>query len=463
MAPQPRRYPKRQIRRPNPPEIPAKAASLSPLHANKNSKLDPNGILKIRPLLNTRSETDAATVFEQLPLRNTRLSLVPKKKRRRRKSTVVGISLEEVQENREEQEDKDEKVTGRYEGIEDADVRPMKERDEELLNEDSDREEGTKRGWKEAGEEELHMSHVDEFVTMFYGFETEQVEEYVFFKLDVLRMNTIGRLGGLLKSDKSKPLALRTTDNEAERLAAILQNWLSTASPFPSIPTPSSPSSSDSDLPSFNTKERYGKGSHDSPISIPSTPTRLPPEILLIHSHGRSLGRQLLATCLDRGIDVISLHRLMKDMADFYAEYSQDLEFQLLDLPDQDQDEYQYQDQSPNESYTRRRYQNQTAKSSTKRKAGVSAKPDRVIKKRKKKRVPPVSILALVLGIDKPGFGYPEWEVLKENAEMIFSLLQGASEEIGDVLKRAEEEGIGGEGVLGDARGRKRGRKSRGK
>ncbi|CZT00585.1 uncharacterized protein RAG0_08573 [Rhynchosporium agropyri] len=438
MAPQPRRYPKRQIRRPNPPEIPARGASRSPLHANRNSKLDPNRILKIRPFLNTRSRTNAATVFEQLPLRNTRLSLLPKKKRRRRKSTVVDISLEEVQENREEQEDKDEKVTGRYEGIEDADVRPMKERDEELLNEDIDREAGTKRGWKEAGEEELHMSDVDEFVMMFYGF-------------------------GLLKSDISKPLALRTTDNEAERLAAILQNWLSTASPFPSIPTPSSPSSSDSDLPSFNTKERYGKGSHDSPISIPSSPTRLPPEILLIHSHGRSLGRQLLSACLDKDIDGISLHRLMKDMADFYAEYSQDLEFQLLPLPDQDQDEYQYQDQSPNESYTRRRYQNQTAKSSTKCTAGVSAKPDRVIKKRKKKRVPPNSILALVLGIDKPGFGYPEWEVLKENAEMIFSLLQGASEEIRDVLKRAEEEGIGGVGVLGDARGRKRGRKSRGK
>ncbi|KAH9207367.1 hypothetical protein DL95DRAFT_468705 [Leptodontidium sp. 2 PMI_412] len=131
-----------------------------------------------------------------------------------------------------------------------------------------------------------------------------------------------------------------------------------------------------------------------------STTTNSPTQsILLAKSHGHILGSQLLTTCLNKGVSAKSLYHLVQDAAGFYTEYCQDLE-----------------DEAGKEGWER----------------DVAGGKGRGMGK----------VLKLVLGRDRVGVDVPGWETLSRNANGMFALLHGASEEIGEVLRRVAESGI---------------------
>ncbi|KAH7318974.1 hypothetical protein BKA65DRAFT_556405 [Rhexocercosporidium sp. MPI-PUGE-AT-0058] len=200
--------------------------------------------------------------------------------------------------------------------------------------------------------EGVQMGHVDEFVGMFFGL-------------------------GLLRSDIPIPRSDSThpSEDETNRLALIFHTWLAIAN---NSPTPK-------------------------------------PSILLAKSHGHILGRQLLAACLNKGVDALSLYHLVQDVADFYSEYCQDLEVEakrvVWERGDADEDGETDEGLEGNEKWG-------------KHPRGMGR------------------LLKLVLGRDRVGVDIPGWGPLIRNANKMFALMHGATKEIGGMLKRAAESGI---------------------
>ncbi|KAG4431148.1 hypothetical protein IFR05_013368 [Cadophora sp. M221] len=166
---------------------------------------------------------------------------------------------------------------------------------------------------------------------------------------------------GILHGDTSKTLVSRPSETDINRLSVILHTWLS--------------STSNSATPS--------------------------PSILLAKSHGHILGKQLLSTCLNKGITAMSLYHLVQDAAGFYLDYCQDLEIE--DGKDGRGGDVEVGGQGEGKGMGK--------------------------------------MLKLVLGRDRVGVDVPGWGALLKNASGMFALLHGASEEIGEALREAGERG----------------------
>ncbi|KAH7389156.1 hypothetical protein BKA64DRAFT_645617 [Cadophora sp. MPI-SDFR-AT-0126] len=132
------------------------------------------------------------------------------------------------------------------------------------------------------------------------------------------------------------------------------------------------------------------------------------PDILSAVTYGKVLGKQLLHACLDKGLSDKSLLNLVRDMADFYSDYCQDLE------------------DAAGKSINQREEENKGSRGSIG--GGTGKGPGRLLK--------------MVLANRRAGSTVPGWGRMIWDANLLFALLHGATKDIGETIEDAERTGI---------------------
>ncbi|KAK0130456.1 hypothetical protein ONS96_000975 [Cadophora gregata f. sp. sojae] len=140
------------------------------------------------------------------------------------------------------------------------------------------------------------------------------------------------------------------------------------------------------------------------------------PDILSAITYGRSLGKQLCHVCLSKGIIDQSLYNLVRDIADFYAAYVQDLEDEA------------------GKSLSKRKEESRA------RNGGHGSRGGDVNEKEKRKGMG--EFLEMVLANDRGSSKLPGWGRMIWEGKLLFALLHGATEAIKGALGDAARKGI---------------------
>ncbi|PVH68267.1 hypothetical protein DL98DRAFT_578883 [Cadophora sp. DSE1049] len=132
------------------------------------------------------------------------------------------------------------------------------------------------------------------------------------------------------------------------------------------------------------------------------------PDILSAVTYGKVLGKQLLHACLNKGLTDKSLLNLIQDIADFYSEYCQDLEDEAGKT--NSQREYEEEGKCVGDGGNGN---------------GMGRLLKMVVEENDR------------VGVEVSGWGRMIWD-----ANILFSLMHGATQVIGEAMGDAEREGI---------------------